>query len=417
MGTISENILSAHAGRQVRAGDIAVVPVDFMMSQDGTTGLTIKAFKQMEAKAIKNPKNYAIVIDHNSPSPMESVSNIHKEMRTFAEQQGSIIYDVGEGVCHQLLPERGHVLPGSVVIGGDSHTCTYGALNCFATGVGSTDLAAALVSGKIWFKVPTTIKFVYDGKLPAGTYSKDIILHMAKTLTSRGATYKALEIYGSIIDDLSVDARMTISNMVVEVGAKVGLMACDSKVRDYLKQRSDRMFKGVEPSLSAVYEKVIREDLSDLSPQIAKPHEVDNVVRVDEVAGVELDQVYIGTCTNGRLEDLRIAADILRGKQIARGLRLIIAPASKQVLLDAMKEGVIEALVKAGGTLIAPSCGPCVGTCNGVPSDGEIVLSTANRNFKGRMGNTKAEIYLSSPATAAYSAMLGHIADPREVLK
>ena len=320
MGTISENILSAHAGRQVRAGDIAVVPVDFMMSQDGTTGLTIKAFKQMEAKAIKNPKNYAIVIDHNSPSPMESVSNIHKEMRTFAEQQGSIIYDVGEGVCHQLLPERGHVLPGSVVIGGDSHTCTYGALNCFATGVGSTDLAAALVSGKIWFKVPTTIKFVYDGKLPAGTYSKDIILHMAKTLTSRGATYKALEIYGSIIDDLSVDARMTISNMVVEVGAKVGLMACDSKVRDYLKQRSDRMFKGVEPSLSAVYEKVIREDLSDLPPQIAKPHEVDNVVRVDEVARVELDQVYIGTCTNGRLEDLRIAADILRGKQIARGL-------------------------------------------------------------------------------------------------
>jgi len=417
MGTISEKILSAHAGTEVRAGDICVVPVDFMMSQDGTTGLTIKAFRQMQAKAVAHPERYAIVIDHNSPSPMESVSNIHQEMREFAEAQGSRLYDVGEGVCHQLLPERGHVLPGNVVIGGDSHTCTYGALNVFATGVGSTDLAAALVTGKIWFRCPSTIKFVYDGALPAGTYSKDVILHMAKTLTSRGATYKALEIYGSVIENMSVDARMTISNMVVEVGAKVGLMACDHKVRDYVRQRTNAPFKGVEPSLSAVYEKVIREDLSDLPPQVAKPHEVDKVVDVDQVTDVEVDQVYIGTCTNGRLEDLRIAASILEGKHIARGVRLIIAPASKAVLLDAMREGYIDTLVKAGGVLIAPSCGPCVGTCNGVPSNGEVVLSTANRNFKGRMGNTKADIYLASPATAAYSAMLGHIADVREVME
>ncbi len=394
-----------------------MVPVDFMMSQDGTTGLTIKAFKQMEAQRIANPKKYAIVIDHNSPSPMESVSNIHKEMREFADSQGSLIYDVGEGVCHQLLPEHGHVLPGNVVIGGDSHTCTYGALNVFATGVGSTDLAAALVTGKIWFRVPSTIKFVYDGTLPSGTYSKDVILHMCRTLTASGATYKALEIYGTVIDAMSVDARMTISNMVVEVGAKVGLMACDGRVRDYVRQRTNAPFKGVEASGSAIYDRVIREDLTDLAPQIAKPHQVDNVVDVDEVAGIELDQVFIGTCTNGRLEDLKVASEILAGKSIARNLRLIVAPASRNVLLDAMKEGYIDKLVRAGATVIAPSCGPCVGTCNGVPSNDETVLSTANRNFKGRMGNTRAEIYLSSPATAAYSAMLGHIADVREVQK
>ncbi len=417
MGTISEKILSAHAGTEVKAGDICVVPVDFMMSQDGTTGLTIKAFRQMEAAKVAHPDKYAIVIDHNSPSPMESVSNIHKEMRTFAAEQGAKLYDVGEGVCHQLVPESGNIVPGNIVIGGDSHTCTYGALNVFSTGVGSTDLAAALVTGKMWFRCPSTIKIVYDGALQPGVYSKDVVLHMAKTLTSRGATYKALEIYGSVIDDMSIDARMTISNMAVEVGAKVGLMACDRKTVDFIKSRTNRPFKGVEASLSAVYDKVIREDLSDLPPQIAKPHEVDNVVDVDKVAGLEIDQVYIGTCTNGRLEDLREAARVLAGNHVAPDVRLIVAPASKEILLDAMREGYIDTLVKAGATLIAPSCGPCVGTCNGVPSDGEVVLSTANRNFKGRMGNTKADIYLSSPATAAYSAMKGYIADVREVLK
>ncbi len=417
MGTISEKILSAHSGREVMVGDIVIVPVDFMMSQDGTTGLTIKAFKQMEGKAVCDPKKYAIVIDHNSPSPMESVSNIHKEMRTFADRYGTYIYDVGEGVCHQLIPEKGHVLPGSVIIGGDSHTCTYGALNAFATGVGSTDLAAALITGKIWFRVPPTIKFVYDGALAKGVYSKDDAQHMAKTLTSRGATYKALEFYGSIIDSMSVDARMTISNMVVEVGAKVGLMSCDEKVTAYVRARTKAPFKGVEPSGSAIYERVIREDISNLPPQIARPHEVDNVVDVDRVVGTELNQVFIGTCTNGRLEDLKIAADILNGHKVAKGLRLIVAPASRDVLLEAMKLGITDQLVKAGAMLIAPSCGPCVGTCNGIPSDEDVVLSTANRNFKGRMGNTKAQIYLASPATAAYSAIKGKISDPREVLE
>jgi len=273
------------------------------------------------------------------------------------------------------------------------------------------------MTGRMWFRVPQTIKFVYSGRLPAGTYSKDVVLHMARKLTARGATYKALEITGKVIDDMSVEARMTISNMAVEVGAKVGLMNCDAKTDAYIKARSSAAYKPAAATESAEYEKVIEEDLSGLAPQISKPHTVDNVVDVSDVAGIELNQVYIGTCTNGRLEDLRIAASILKGKHIAPDLRLIVAPASKTVLLDAMKDGTMEILVKAGATVIAPSCGPCVGTCNGVPSDGEVALSTANRNFKGRMGNTKAEIYLGSPATAAYSAIQGRIADIREVLK
>jgi 3-isopropylmalate/(R)-2-methylmalate dehydratase large subunit len=337
-------------------------------------------------------------------------------MRTFSEQFGAKLFDVGEGVCHVIVPEQGYALPGSVIIGADSHTCTYGALNAFATGVGSTDLAAALISGKTWFKVPSTIKLQYDGRLPKGVYSKDIALRMTGRLTSNGATYKALEIVGEAIDALSVDARMTISNLAVETGAKVGLMKCDDKVIEYLRTRARRAFKGVDADDDAKYEAVLKEDVSKLSPQIACPPDVDNVLPIEKLEGKEINQVFIGTCTNGRVEDLRIAANILDGKQVAKGVRLIVSPASKEVLLSAMECGIIQKLVKAGASVTTPSCGPCVGTCNGIPSDDEVVLSTANRNFKGRMGNTKASIFLSSPATAAYSAVKGFIADPREVL-
>ena len=255
MSTIAEKILSAHAGKKVHAGDIIVSSVDFMMSQDGTTPLTIKAFQEMNGKEIARPDRYAVVIDHNAPSPMESVSNLHKDMREFAEKHGATLYDVGEGVCHVLVPEQGYALPGTVIIGADSHTCTYGALNAFATGVGSTDLAAALISGKTWFKVPSTIKMQYDGQLPRGAYSKDIALRMCGRLTANGATYKALELCGPVIDSLSVEARMTISNLAVETGAKVGLMDCDQKVLDYLKPRARFAFKGVAADEDAVYEK------------------------------------------------------------------------------------------------------------------------------------------------------------------
>jgi 3-isopropylmalate/(R)-2-methylmalate dehydratase large subunit len=416
MGTIAENILSRHVGKEVVAGDIVIVPVDFMMSQDGTTPLTIKAFREMNGEAIFDPSRYAIVIDHNAPSPLESVSNIHKEMRAFAREKGVKLYDVGEGVCHVLVPESGQALPGSVIIGADSHTTTYGALNAFATGVGSTDLAAALISGKTWMKVPSTIKVRFDGELPKGVFSKDIALRMCGKLTANGATYKSLEICGEAIDALSVESRMTISNLAVETGAKVGLMECDAKVDAYLEGRAQRSYRPVKADDDAKYERVIAEDVSDLSPQVACPPDVDNVVPIEKVEGKELDQIYIGTCTNGRIEDLMVAAAMLDGQKVAEGVRLIVAPASKAVMSSAMDCGALQILQKAGAAIITPSCGPCVGTCGGIPADDEVVLSTANRNFKGRMGNTKAAVYLASPATAAYSAVKGYIADQREVL-
>src|SRR5512136_90064 len=257
MGTIAENIISNHVGKVVHANDIVVCPVDFMMSQDGTTPLTIKAFKEMNGKEIARPDRYAVVIDHNAPSPMESVSNLHKDMREFAKKHGATLYDVGEGVCHVLVPEQGYALPGAVIIGADSHTCTYGALNAFATGVGSTDLAAALISGRTWFKVPSTIRMKYEGQLPLGVYSKDIALRMCGKLTANGATYKALEVCVEAIESLTVEARMTISNLAVETGAKVGLMDCDQKVLDYLKPRAKYAFKGVSADEDAVYERTL----------------------------------------------------------------------------------------------------------------------------------------------------------------
>jgi 3-isopropylmalate/(R)-2-methylmalate dehydratase large subunit len=417
MGTMSEEILSAHAGKEIVAGDIVIVPVDFIMGQDGTTSLTIHAFRNMGGKSVHNPDKFAIVIDHNSPSPLESVSNIHDQIREFSREHHAILYDIGEGVCHQLMPEKGHVLPGGIVIGADSHTCTYGALNSFATGVGSTDLAAALISGKTWMKAPGTIKLIYSGSLPMGVYSKDVALHMVGKLTANGATYKALEIQGDVIDSLSVEARMTISNMAVETGAKVGIMRCDSMVQQYLKGRTTEQYRGVDATEDARYDKIVEDDLSALSPQVSKPHEVDNVVPIGEVAGTEVDEVFIGTCTNGRFEDFSIAARLLAGKQVSRKVRLIVAPASREITLRCIEEGILDKMVRAGAVIVTPGCGPCVGTCGGIPADGEVVLSTANRNFKGRMGNSHAFIYLASPATAAYSAINGVISDPREVLE
>ncbi|KUK82445.1 MULTISPECIES: 3-isopropylmalate dehydratase large subunit [Petrotoga] len=414
--TISEKIFSDHLGRDVEAGEIVIVDVDFMMGQDGTTPLAIKTFENVGAKKVANPEKVAFIIDHNAPSPSEKVSALHKLMRDFSNNYGTKFYDIGEGICHQLIPEKGHALPGQIVIGADSHTCTYGAINCFSTGVGSTDLAIAMASGKLWFKVPQSVKIVLEGSLSTGVYSKDVALYIVKNLTANGATYKAVEFEGPVIDNLSVEARFTISNMSVEMGAKVGLMKLDEKAENWVKERTDKPFKSYEPDEGAKYEKIYKFDVSDLEPQIAEPHAVDNVSPISEVEGVPIHQGLLGTCTNGRIEDLRIAASILKGKKIHNGVRLIVAPSSKDTLLKAMNEGIIQTLVQAGATVVAPGCGPCVGTHNGVPSDGENVISTANRNFKGRMGNNKAFIYLGSPATVAASCIEGKIADPRKYL-
>ena len=412
--TIAEKIFSAHSGTDSYAGDIVVAEVDFVMGQDGTTPLAIRALESMGVDSVFDPAKVAVVMDHSSPSPIEGVSALHTMMREFGKKTGAKVYDVGCGVCHQLIPEAGHVVPGDLMVGCDSHTCTYGAVNVFSTGVGSTDGAAAMASGKLWFKVPDTLKVSYNGELQPGVFSKDLILALAGRIGADGATYMALEFHGPVIDGLSVDARMTISNMAIEVGAKAGLMKADEKTLAWYEGRGDRVPAPVDPDADAVYAQEIVFDASAIGPQVAKPHAVDNVSPIEEVAGTPIAQGFIGTCTNGRLEDLKIAADILRGRKVHPDVRLIVAPASKQILLDAIAAGYIQDLVEAGAVLVTPGCGPCVGTHNGVPSDGENVISTANRNFKGRMGNSNAFIYLGSPATVAASVIEGVITDPRK---
>lgn len=411
--TIAEKMLSHHAGRDLRAGDIAVCSVDFCFGQDGTSAIIIDSFKKLGMKKAFDPKKFCMIIDHSAPSPNIGVSEIHKKMREFAKTFDVGLYDIGCGVCHQLVPQKGHVACGDLVLGADSHTCTYGAINVFSTGVGSTDLAITLASGKNWFRVPETIKVIVKGKLPKGVYSKDIILHIIKDIGANGATYKSVEFYGDTISGLSVDARFTISNMAVEMGAKAGLMEADKKVLKWVGERSSKEPKPVVADIDARYIAVKTYDISKLSPQVAKPHTVDNVSNVEELSGVKIDQAYVGTCTNGRLEDLEVAASILKGRTVHPGVKFVIAPASREIQLEAMRKGLMEIFVKSGCVVMGPGCGPCVGTHEGVLADNEVAISTANRNFKGRMGNPNSFIYLASPATVAASAITGKITDPR----
>jgi 3-isopropylmalate/(R)-2-methylmalate dehydratase large subunit len=411
--TIAEKILSTHSGNTLKAGDYALCKIDFCLGQDGTSGLIIDAINKMQAKKLAGRSKFCMVIDHSAPSPNIGVSEIHKKMRNFAKDRRLKLYDIGCGVCHQVVLESGNVLPGYLVVGADSHTCTYGALGALATGFGSTDLAISLASGKNWFKVPDTLKIVVNGRLQKGVYSKDLILHIIGDLGADGATYDAVEFYGTGIESLSMDARFTITNMAVEMGAKFGIIPPDKKTSMWIKQWSSKVQKPVFADKTACYKNIKYYDAGKIQPKIAQPHAVDNVTDLSKVAGKRVDEVFIGTCTNGRTEDLKIAASILKGKKISPHVRLIVAPASRHVFLECMKSGAIKALVEAGANVVTPGCGPCVGTHNGVPSDGEVVISTANRNFKGRMGNPDAFIYLASPATAAMSAIKGKITDPR----
>lgn len=414
--TIIEKILSSHCGQEARANEIVVAGVDYVMGQDGTAPLAIRAFNEMGGLEVFDRERAAFVIDHSAPSPNEGVSALHKMMREFVREKGFRLYDIGEGVCHQVIPESGVVGPGSLVIGADSHTCTYGALNAFSTGVGSTDLAGGLISGRMWFKVPESIKFICSGTLAPGVYSKDLILYLIGEVTADGATYLAAEFIGEAITAMSQEARFTMANMAIEMGAKAGLMEADEKTAAWLRRFTDREFQPVSADADASYARVLEYDVARLEPQVARPHRVDNVAPLSQVAGKPVQQALIGTCTNGRLEDLKIAAGILGGRGVHRDVRLIVAPASRRVYLDAMAEGIIQTLVQAGAAVVTPGCGPCVGTHNGVPSDGETVISTANRNFKGRMGNSNADIYLASPASVAASAVTGKITDPREFI-
>ncbi|NQT21921.1 MAG: 3-isopropylmalate dehydratase large subunit [Candidatus Omnitrophica bacterium] len=411
--TIAEKILSNHSGVELKANDITICDIDFCFGQDGTSSIIIDSFNKLRQDEVFDAAKFAMVIDHSSPSPNIGVSAIHKIMRDFAALKKVKLFDIGEGVCHQLIPEQGFVTCGDLVLGADSHTCTYGAINVLSTGVGSTDLAIALASGKNWFKVPETIKIVVTGKLPDGVYSKDIILSIIKDIGSHGATYKSIEFHGPVIKKLSVEERFTITNMAVEAGAKCGLMEADTKVINWVKAHSHKKPNPVSADEGARYSAIREYDVTNLLPQISMPHAVDNVTSVDEIADVRIDQGVIGTCTNGRLEDLEIAAKILKNKKIRPEVRLIVAPASKDIYLKALKKGIVGIFIDSGAAVVVPGCGPCVGTHNGVLADGENCISTANRNFKGRMGNPNANIYLASPATVAASCLEGKIQDPR----
>jgi 3-isopropylmalate/(R)-2-methylmalate dehydratase large subunit len=415
--TIAEKILSAHAGRSLKAGDFAVCKIDFAFGQDGTSSIIIDRIKELGANTLET--KFCMVIDHSAPSPNEGVSRVHKKMRDFALEYKTRLYDIGCGVCHQVIPESGQILPGDLVLGADSHTCTYGALGAFSTGVGSTDLAIALVTGKNWFKVPETIKISVKGKIPKGIFAKDIILSIIKEIRADGATYKAVELSGPVIDQLDMDGRFTICNMVVEMGAKAGFMPVDKKTIAWLEEKISRNTKinPVAPDKDANYTQVLEFDISKLKPQVSMPHSVDNVTCVEELKGVMINEAFLGTCTAARLSDFKIAAKILKSKKVAKGVKFIIAPSSKTVFLDALRLGLVDIFIKAGAVIVAPGCGPCVGTHNGIPADGETVISTANRNFKGRMGNPNAFIYLASPATVAASSIKGQICDPRQYFK
>jgi 3-isopropylmalate/(R)-2-methylmalate dehydratase large subunit len=414
--TIAEKIFSNHANKDVKAGDIIIAKLDALMGQDGTSPLAIKVFEELGGTRVINPEKVLLVTDHSVPPPNEGVANLHKLMREFAEKYGTQITEFGEGVCHQVFMERGLATPGSLVIGADSHTCTYGALNCFSTGVGSSELAAAMYTGKLWFKVPSTVKININGKLPKGVVSKDIILYLVGYFKADGLTYKAIEFDGETIRDLSIDGRATITNMVVEMGAKAGIMPFDEKTKEFFKNIGIVINNGIEADKDAEYESIYNFDISNLEPQVALPHTVDNVYPISQIEKIKIHEAFIGTCTNGRLEDLRYAAQILKGKKINKNVKLIITPASKRIYMQALKEGIIETFLNAGAIVTNPGCGPCVGTHQGVPADGENVISTANRNFKGRMGNNKALIHLASPLTVAASAIKGEITDPREFL-
>jgi len=413
--TISEKIISKNSNKDVKAGDFVIANLDYVMGNDGSFPLAIEVMKRMGKVVPFVPKKTGIVIDHYTPSPNENVSYLHSMMREYSLKYGCNLYEVGQGICHQVIPETGDILPGDLVIGGDSHTCTYGALNIFSTGVGSTELAVAITTGSIWLRVPQTIKIDVVGKLPDLVYSKDVILSIIGLLKTDGANYKAVEFYGEQIQEFSIDARFTISNMVVEMGAKAGLMLADDKTERWISEKTDRDFKSIYPDADANYEKKIELDISQLTPQVSKPHNVDYVVPINEVEGIPIQQATIGSCTNGRTEDLTIAANILKGRRVNSNVRLLITPASNNIYYNCIQKGLLDIFIEAGAIVIPPSCGWCCGACNGIPSDGDNVISTANRNFKGRMGNSKANIYLASPATVAASALKGMISDPRKL--
>jgi 3-isopropylmalate/(R)-2-methylmalate dehydratase large subunit len=414
--TLSEKIISMKSGMDVSAGDIVICPVDLVFVQDTTGPLTVRQFRAGKNNTLVNPSNSVIFIDHASPSPSLSLSNDHIFLRNFANETGCLIFDVGNGVCHQLVAEK-FANPGDIIIGADSHTVTAGALCSFATGMGSSDIAIAWALGKTWLRVPESYRIELKGKFQKYIGAKDLILHLIGTIGADGATYKALEFTGDALDDMSMSQRLTIANMAVEAGAKVGLFPSDQVTHDYLYACGRKnKYKPLQADADATYERSIIIDVSKLEPTVSRPHSVDNIALAKNLGDVNINQVFIGTCTNGRLDDLSQVAKILENRKVHREVRLLVCPASRSIMAEAIKAGYISTIIEAGGLILPPGCAACLGLHQGVLGNGEICISTANRNFKGRMGNPESFIYLASPATAAASAITGKITDPREVL-
>jgi len=420
--TLTERIFSRASGKEVRAGEYVFARIDRAMIHDITGPLAIKAFREIagENGKVWDSEKIIIAFDHQVPADSINAAENHKMLRKFAEEQGIMNYDVYEGIAHQIMVEKGHVLPGMVVVGADSHTCMYGALGAFATGIGSTDMGAVFALGKLWFRVPETIRFDVEGKLEKGVYSKDLILYLIGMVGADGANYKAVEFSGSAIRDMGMSQRFTITNMAIEMGGKSGIIEPDKETERYLKNAgvdvSTEDWEWLKTDENAELLMRYEVNAGNIEPMVALPHSVDNVKPVREVEGVKADQVFIGSCTNGRYEDLKIAAEILKGERVAKGTRLIVIPASRSEYVKALKEGLIDIFIEAGAIVEFPSCGPCMGGSFGLIAGNETSISTSNRNFIGRQGSPEGKVYLVSPATAAATAIYGELTDPREVL-
>ncbi len=416
--TLAEKILAGHSSKStVRPNDFVMAKVDLVLGNDITAPVAINEFLRLEAKKVFNKEKIALVCDHFTPNKDIQAAEQVKYVREFARKHEiTHFYDVGlMGIEHCLIPELGLAKPGDLIIGADSHTCTYGALGAFATGVGSTDMASAMALGKAWFRVPLTQRFNYTGKLKLFVSGKDLILFTLGVIGVDGARYQAMEFGGKTIDDLSVEARLTMANMAIEAGAKAGLFAADKKTVAFLKSAGQNVAE-IKPDPDASYYKVYDFDVSELEPQVAFPHLPENSKNVGEAKGIKIDQVVIGSCTNGRIEDLREAAFILRGRKVNKNVRLIVIPGTQKIYLQAMAEGLLQTFVEAGAAVSTPTCGPCLGGHMGILASGEVALSTTNRNFVGRMGHPRSEVYLSGPYVAAASAVAGEIIHPKEVL-
>ncbi|MEM1545674.1 MAG: 3-isopropylmalate dehydratase large subunit [Candidatus Methanomethylicia archaeon] len=414
--TIAEKILARASGsREVYAGDYVTARIDVAMSHEESRRVLLH-FREAGVKRVWDPERIVILFDHYTPPPTVMAAEVHKSIRSFVKEQGiKYFYDIKEGICHQVMPEKGHVRPGELIVGTDSHTITYGAFGAASTGIGAIEMAVVWATGELWFKVPETVRFIISGKMPYRVMSKDIILHIAGKYGVDVAQYKSIEFTGPVIDEMSIDSRMTLTNMSVEIGAKFSFIPPDEKTVGYVKARTGKPFTPVKSDPDATYDKTYYIDVSDLEPQVACPHSVDNVKPVSQVEGIKIDQAFLGSCTNGRFEDLSIAAEILKGKKIHPDVRMIIVPASREIYMRALNNGIINIFLEAGASICFPACGPCFGSHLGLLASGEKCISSANRNFKGRMGSPDSEIYLASPATVVASAIMGEITDPRKL--